>query len=271
MWCVESGRSRCKPQLRRPSAVKVRSIASTDVNHHLIFRRGDKEFTSWSPLQGPGLVMFSAWPEQISKMSLSYVITFHVWFSRLTKTRQLRNILEFKSHRTFFNPSRADPAAMGRSPSTGNSYLTLPGQAHAFLTLTTCVMTTSCQIIHPKEVLGEQQRVISGIPHSFEYQRMEAAILTAFHENTANVQVAKDSITFMTSKNGSGCMCLFLCFAVVADFVQDASSSPAKNPSKMFRQYAGSGAGSSVFARPRMSSQGTQPGSVYDSHYNYSC
>lgn len=151
---------------------------------------------------------------------------------------------------------------MGRSPATGNSYLTLPGQTHAYLTLTTCVMTTSCHIVHPKEVLGESRRLISGIPHSLEYQRMESAILTAFHEDTANVQVAKDSITFMTSKNGSGSMCLISCFVLLTDFVKDASSSPAKNPSKMFKQYAGSGAGSSVFARPRMSSQGTQPGSV---------
>lgn len=121
-------------------------------------------------------------------------------------TRQLRNIMDFKSHGTFFNPSRADPAAMGRSPPTGNSYLTLPGQANAFLTLTTCVMTTSCDIIRPRDVLGEQRRVISGIPHSYEYERMEATVLTAFHEDSANVQVAKDAITFMTSKNGSGCM-----------------------------------------------------------------
>lgn len=152
--------------------------------------------------------MPSAWPEQISKMSMSYVKKFHLIFMWLNNTRQLRNILEFKSHGTFFNPSRADPAEMGRSPPTGNSYLTLPGQAHSFLTLTTCVMTTSCDIVHPKQALGEPRRAISGIPHSFEYQRMEAAVLTAFHEDTAIVQVSKDSITFMTSKNGSGCMCL---------------------------------------------------------------
>lgn len=139
---------------------------------------------------------------------MSYVRLLHLIAMLLTIHRQVRNVLEFKSHGTFFNPSRADPAAMGRSPSTGNSYLTLPGQAHAFLTLTTCVMTTSCDIVHPKEVMGELRRVISGIPHSFEHQRMEAAVLTAFHEDTANVQMAKDSITFMTSKNGSGCMYL---------------------------------------------------------------
>ncbi|KZP15577.1 hypothetical protein FIBSPDRAFT_958743 [Athelia psychrophila] len=198
----------------------------------LVALRGNKSFLSWSGLHGPGLVMFSAWPEQIKKMSMS----------------QVRNVIEFKSHGVFFNPSRADPAAMGRSPSTGNSYLTLPGQAHAFLTLTMCVMTTSCDIVRPKEVMGELRRVISGIPHSFEHQRMEAAVLTAFHEDTANVQMAKDSITFMTSKNGSG----------------STSSSPAKNPSKMFRQYAGSSAASSVFTHPRMNSQGTQPVPILD-------
>lgn len=170
------------------------------------FISGNKSFLSWSSMHGPGLVMFSAWPEQIKKMSMSYVQFLHPMAMLLTINRQLRNVLEFKSHGMFFNPSRADPAAMGRSPSTGNSYLTLPGQANAFLTLTTCVMTTSCDIFHPKEVMGEQRRVISGIPHSFEHQRMEAAVLTAFHEDTANVQIAKDSITFMTSKNGSGCM-----------------------------------------------------------------
>lgn len=175
---------------------------------------GNKSFLSWSNMHGPGLVVFSAWPEQIKKMSMSYVLFLQQRGMWLTNTRQLRHILEFKSHGMFFNPSRADPASMGRSPSTGNSYLTLPGQTHAFLTLTTCVMTTSCDIVHPKEVMGEQRRVISGIPHSFEYQRMEATMLTAFHEDTANVQVAKDSITFMTSKNGSGCMslrCYMIC------------------------------------------------------------
>lgn len=154
--------------------------------------------------------MFSAWPEQIKKMSMSYVQLLHLTSMSLIFNRQVRNVIEFKSHGVFFNPSRADPAAMGRSPSTGNSYLTLPGQAHAFLTLTMCVMTTSCDIVRPKEVMGELRRVISGIPHSFEHQRMEAAVLTAFHEDTANVQMAKDSITFMTSKNGSGCKCFYL-------------------------------------------------------------
>lgn len=75
-------------------------------------------------------------------------------------------------------------------------------------------MTTSCEILHPTEVLGEQRRVIKGIPHSFEYQRMEAAVLTAFHEDTANVQVAKDTISFMTSKSGSGCMYQNLSFGI---------------------------------------------------------
>lgn len=124
--------------------------------------------------------------------------------------RQLRCILEFQQHGTFFNPSRADPVAMGRSPSTGNSYLTLPGQPQSFLTLTTCIMTTSSHIAQTKEVLGEQRRLISGIPHSFEYQRMQAAILTAFHENTANAQIAQDAITFMTAKTGSACECMYV-------------------------------------------------------------
>ncbi|KZP23243.1 hypothetical protein FIBSPDRAFT_952300 [Athelia psychrophila] len=137
---------------------------------------------------------------------------------------------------------------MGRSPSTGNSYLTLPGQPQSFLTLTTCIMTTSSHIAQTKEVLGEQRRLISGIPHSFEYQRMQAAILTAFHENTANAQIAQDAITFMTAKTGSA----------------SSGGSPAKNPSKMFRQAAGTGGSASVFARPRQNLQGTQTVPVLD-------
>lgn len=94
---------------------------------------------------------------------------------------------------------------MGHSPASGNSYLTLPGQAQSFLTLTTCVMMTACNISRPKEVMGEPRRVISGIPHSFKYQRMEATILAAFHENSAAAQIAQDAITFSTAKAGTGC------------------------------------------------------------------
>ncbi|KZP22489.1 hypothetical protein FIBSPDRAFT_890371 [Athelia psychrophila] len=200
--------------------------------NHLVPLRGGKEFTSWSQMLGPGLVMPSAWPEQIPSMSMS----------------QLRSVLEFQSHGTFFNPSRADPAEMGHSPSSGSSYLTLPGQAQSFLTLTTCVMTTACNIFRPKEIMGESRRVISGIPHSFEYQRMEASILAAFHENSAAAQIAQDAITFSTAKAGTG----------------SANGSPAKNPSKMFRQVAGTGSSASVFARPRMNLQGIQTVPVLD-------
>lgn len=126
-----------------------------------------------------------------------------------TSVSQLRNVLEFGHHGTFFNPSRSDPAAMGRSPATGNSYLTLPGQSQGYLTLTTCIMTTSSNIVRPKEVLGEPRRSISGIPHCFEFQRMEASLLAAFHEDSANAQIAQDAITFMTAKSGGGCECLY--------------------------------------------------------------
>lgn len=57
-------------------------------------------------------------------------------------------------------------------------------------------------------------------------------------------------------------VCVYLHFRRITDSVQDVSLSPAKNPPKMFRQYAGSGAASSVSARPHMSSEGIQPGTV---------
>lgn len=63
-------------------------------------------------------------------------------------------------------------------------------------------MTTGCHIVKPRDIINEPRRVISGIPHSFEYQRMEATILSAFHETCANAQIAQDSITFMTARNG---------------------------------------------------------------------
>lgn len=70
-------------------------------------------------------------------------------------------------------------------------------------------MTTSSNIVRPKEVLGEPRRSISGIPHCFEFQRMEASLLAAFHEDSANAQIAQDAITFMTAKSGGGCECLY--------------------------------------------------------------
>lgn len=73
-------------------------------------------------------------------------------------------------------------------------------------------MTTACNIVSPRDVINEPRRVISGIPHSFEYQRLQAAILTAFHERSANAQIAQDAITFMTARyGGTGDSVGFLC------------------------------------------------------------
>lgn len=179
--------------------------------------------------------MPSAWPEQIPMLSMSYVqLSYLIRVAFDTVSSQLRFCLEFESYGNFFNPSRADPANMGHSPATGNSYLTLPGQAQSFLTLTTCVMTTACNIVRPKEIMGEPRRVISGIPHSFEFQRMEAAILAAFHEDSASAQLAQDAITFNTAKAGAGCKLQNLSPFHVAHVLQPPAVHQPKTRPKCF-------------------------------------
>lgn len=117
-------------------------------------------------------------------------------------------------------------------------------------------MTTSSNIVWTKEVLREQCRMICGIPHSFKYQRMEAANFTVFHEDTVLAQIAQNMINFMTTKNGTGCAYVISPDDTLLIWFSVASSSPTKNLSKMLRQAAGTGGSASVLTRPHMSLQG---------------
>lgn len=130
------------------------------------------------------------------------------------------------------------PSNMGLSPFPGNSYIVLGGTTKP-VTMTTAIMVTSSNIHHMKSVFGEDRRMITGIPHTGEYQRMEAALLMTFHLPSAHAQISQQAITFSTARSmGSGrCLVVFMYTDVdVALFT--ASSSPVKNPSRMFRQPA---------------------------------
>ncbi|KAF7977067.1 hypothetical protein HWV62_4858 [Athelia sp. TMB] len=178
---------------------------------------------SWSTTPGPGLAVPSAWHDENPTMSMS----------------QLRNIIQFKHHAHFYNPSRMTPSDMGLAPFPGNSYI-VPGGTTRAATLTTAVLVTSSKLYRMKEVFGEERRMISGIPHIGEWQRMESAILMSLHLRSAHAQLAQQAITFSTSRTMS-----------------NASTSPAKNPSRMFRQPAGASAsGGSPFAGPVSTVQG---------------
>ncbi|KZP10051.1 hypothetical protein FIBSPDRAFT_963436 [Athelia psychrophila] len=186
---------------------------------------GGRRFLSWSALQGPGNCVPDAWHEQVPGMSMS----------------QFRQTIEFVQHAHIFNPSRIAPDAIGRNPVSGNAILTVAGHPNTPAIFVTTVMITSSNIRLTKDVFGEQRRVCTGIAHNFEFQRMEAMLLAALGEQSVNAQIAQDSITFSTSRTMSG-----------------SGSSPAKNPSRMFKQPAGSSSGGSVFAHPRPSLQGIQ-------------
>ncbi|KAF7966526.1 hypothetical protein HWV62_38072 [Athelia sp. TMB] len=136
---------------------------------------------------------------------------------------QLRNCIQFRHSEWFYNPSRMTPSDMGLSPYPGNSYIVAGGTTKA-ATMTTAVLVTSSNIHRMKEVFGEDRRMISGIPHITEFQRLESGLLMAMHMDSAQVQMSQQSITFSTTRTmGTG------------------GSSPAKNPSRMFRQPAGAG------------------------------
>ncbi|KAF7977622.1 hypothetical protein HWV62_3018 [Athelia sp. TMB] len=165
-----------------------------------------KRMESWSSVPELGLAVPSAWHEQIPGMSMS----------------QLRNVIQFKKQGHMYNPSRMTPSDMGLAPHPGNSYIVPAGSTRA-ATLTTAILVTSSNLYRMKEVFGEDRHMISGIPHITEWQRMESAILMSFHLNSAHAQIAQQAITFSTSRTMS-----------------NVSTSPAKNPSRMFRQPANS-------------------------------
>ncbi|KAF7979061.1 hypothetical protein HWV62_43545 [Athelia sp. TMB] len=185
---------------------------------------GNRRIGSWSSLPGPGLAVPSAWHEENPEMSMS----------------QFRNCIQFKNHEYFYNPSRMTPSEMGLSPHPGNSYI-VPGGTTKPATLTTAILVTSSNLHRMKEVFGEDRRMITGIPHMTEWQRMEAAILMTMHLETAHAQLAQQAITFSTSRTmGAG------------------STSPAKNPSRMFRQPAGAPSSrGSPFTSPLHNIQGS--------------
>ncbi|KAF7977843.1 hypothetical protein HWV62_2595 [Athelia sp. TMB] len=190
--------------------------------------RGDKSIVSWSQLSGPGLAVPSAWHDENPAISMSY----------------------FRDSDYFYNPSRMTPSDMGLSPYPGNSYI-VEGGTTRVATMTTAILVTSSNIYRMKEVFGEDRRMISGIPHITEWQRMESAILMALRLETAHAQLAQQAITFSTSRTmGTG------------------SSSPAKNPSRMFRQPAGaSSSRSSPFAGPVSNIQGSGYVPVLDARH----
>lgn len=173
--------------------------------------------------------------------------------------RQFRQTIEFVQHAHIFNPSRIAPDAIGRNPVSGNAILTVAGHPNTPAIFVTTVMITSSNIRLTKDVFGEQRRVCTGIAHNFEFQRMEAMLLAALGEQSVNAQIAQDSITFSTSRTMSGCEWSSGPY-YTSLILLIAGSSPAKNPSRMFKQPAGSSSGGSVFAHPRPSLQGIQTG-----------
>ncbi|KZP15803.1 hypothetical protein FIBSPDRAFT_895478 [Athelia psychrophila] len=250
-----SATSSTKPKSRSPLEVKERMVYMEDLESRGPIHRGHCEINnednkdpiinydnlpplkrrgelmSWSGVNGQGQVRPSAWSEQASRLSMS----------------QLRHVIHFIKYGQMYNPSRINPDLIGRSSSSGNAYLTVAGQPSSPAVFVTSVMITSSNIVKTKEVFGEPRRVCTGIAHNYEWQRMEAALLAALGEESANAQIAQNSITFSTARNISG-----------------SGSSPAKNPSKMFMRPAGHSSGGSVFARAPMSLQGIQTVPVLD-------
>ncbi|KAF7978589.1 hypothetical protein HWV62_45306 [Athelia sp. TMB] len=192
---------------------------------------GGKRLLSWSQLPGPGLAVPSAWHDENPAISMSTCI-------------------QFRESEWFCNPSRMTPSRMGLSPFPGNSYIVVGGTTKA-ATMTTAILVTSSNIHRMKEVFGEDRRMIAGIPHITEFQRMEAGILMALRLETAHAQMSQQSITFSTSRTmGTG------------------GSSPAKNPSRMFRQPAGASASrGSPFASAMSNIQGAGYVPVLDARH----
>lgn len=174
-------------------------------------------------------------------------------------------MIQFREHGSLFNPSCISPAAIGRNPTTGNAYLTVAGQPNSPAAFATVVMITTSNIVNTKEVFSEKRRVCTGIAHNVEWQCMQAMLLAALGEESANVQITQDSIMFSTSKTMSGCEWQFMGNYMPLNSTL-AGYSPAKNPSRMFKQAAGPMAGGSVFARPPVDLQGIQTGMVIFVH-----
>ena len=98
---------------------------------------------------------------------------------------------------------------MSMSPYPGNSYI-VPAGSTKPATLTTVVLVTSSNLYCMKEVFDKERRMISGILHTVEWQRMEAAILMSLRLETAHAQIAQQSITFSTARTMSNGLSRFV-------------------------------------------------------------
>jgi len=148
------------------------------------------------------------------------------------------------------NPSRIDPAAVAMSL---NNYLIIPGTMNEYVTFVMCIMVTDSSLHDTREVFKEPRKLISGIPHICEAPRMISTINSAMGISTAHIQIYQNAITFISGRSGMGnnnfgnFMLRFfnMMFFAYSILFTGSSSSPVKNPSRMFAS-----PGSTTIAEP---------------------
>jgi hypothetical protein len=90
------------------------------------------------------------------------------------------------------NPSRVDPTVIGRS---SNNYLVMPGTQQGYINFVTCIMVTDSSVTRERLIFEQPRKLLAGIPHDVEFQRMVAVINMAFRIQSADVELRNNALT----------------------------------------------------------------------------
>lgn len=152
--------------------------------------------------------------------------------------RQLKKLFEFRGFGHILNPSRTVPSTLAiKSTLGGNSVLIAAGSKDTVIQFATLLfLTEDSKIYSLQEVLEEDRRALKGIPQIVEWERMQSVLCMACRIPYANINMRAGSIQFCTAKTMrySEFLELFILFLKLT--ASGTPSSPAKNPSKLFKK-----------------------------------
>lgn len=120
----------------------------------------------------------------------------------------------------------------------GNSVLIAAGSKDTVIQFATLLFLTEDSKIYSLQlVLEEDRRGLKGIPQIVEWERMQSVLCMACHIPYANINMRAGSIQFCTAKTMGYGEFLELCILFLRLTASgSAASSPAKNPSKLFKK-----------------------------------
>ncbi|KAF7983524.1 hypothetical protein HWV62_21074 [Athelia sp. TMB] len=164
---------------------------------------------------------------------------------------QLKAVFEFRECRHIRNASRTIPANLSsKAVPGGNCVLIAAGSNDTVIQFATLIfLTEESKLYSSENILGDERRVVRGVPQIVEWERMQAVLCMAYRIPGANINMRGGVITFCTAKS-------------FGNTPYSATSSPAKNPAAFFKKVPV--AGMSPFTSAKPAAVGTETIPVLD-------